>query len=403
MFSMVLGLSHSTLRLSTLFLAFLAMFLMGEFFPDEPRKIHPILSPPFLLTANPLFFLLSFTFLTDVPHLALTLAALALGRRAEKTDRPVWWAACSAAASLAYLVRQIGVLIPVGLALHLLLRGKLTPKRGVLLLALPAATLAVHQYWFHFIHGSTLTFEIYRQATSAGLAEPLKLAWNLYFRSGAGVLYCALFSVPQLLALNADGFRAPSRGAALGAAGLLAPLLLGSEPLFNMGIIYPGGLGSPDISAMSAKAAAACGGLVSSRPGARRRRRFSAGWGAGPSSRSRGRTKASRSCAFPASCNLSRCFREPFTPTATCSHCPLAVVGMSGFAPFSRGGAPVLGRLVGGGNVCLVSGRDLGLPELERRQVAAGRAAVRLGIPAERIFNGLIGAVFTFTRPTCAG
>ncbi len=394
MFSMVLGLSHSTLRLSTLFLAFLAMFLMGEFFPDEPRKIHPILSPPFLLTANPLFFLLSFTFLTDVPHLALTLAALALGRRAEKTDRPVWWAACSAAASLAYLVRQIGVLIPVGLALHLLLRGKLTPKRGVLLLALPAATLAVHQYWFHFIHGSTLTFEIYRQATSAGLAEPLKLAWNLYFRSGAGVLYCALFSVPQLLALNADGFRAPSRGAALGAAGLLAPLLLGSEPLFNMGIIYPGGLGSPDISAMSAKA----GGVLAAawfRPAlvaAAAAAIF--GWlGRWPELKAAWKDEGVAVMRLP--CLLQFAAMLPgaiYTDRYMLPIVPLAVVWGCQALRHSRAGgsASSLAALLAGAAMFAWSlAGTWDYLNWNDAKWAAGRAAVRLGIPAERIFNGL--------------
>ena len=169
-----------------------------------------------------------------------------------------------------------------------------------------------------------------------------------------------------------DSGRRPE-GAALGAAGLLAPLLLGSEPLFNMGIIYPGGLGSPDISAMSAKA----GGVLAAawfRPAlvaAAAAAIF--GWlGRWPELKAAWKDEGVAVMRLP--CLLQFAAMLPGAIYTDRYMLPLSLWPSCGdvrlCAILARGERLVLGRLAGGGgNVCLVSGRDLGLPELERRQV----------------------------------
>ena len=99
--------------------------------------------------ANPIVFTLSFTYMTDVPFVALatwsSLAMiLALDRRSE-----AWLAAAALGAALAVGVRAVGVVLPVAMALTLLVaagRWGRHPRRVALAL-LPLAAFAALAWW----------------------------------------------------------------------------------------------------------------------------------------------------------------------------------------------------------------------------------------------------------------
>lgn len=241
LWSLAAGFSHETLRLSTLALAALAALLTGLYSREDSPQ------PALAVALNPLFLLLSFTFMTDVPYLAWSLLALLLYKLAAGKDGWAWWLAASAAAALAYLVRQTGILIPAGVLLFLFLKGRLDARRALLAAALPAAAAAGHLWWYFSVHGVTWAGAAAVQGgTLAGLASPLRFVLEFYFRSAAAALYLCLFTLPFALRALGGGARLPANrdfiAAALAALPFLA--LKGSMPYYS-GVMRETGLGVP--------------------------------------------------------------------------------------------------------------------------------------------------------------
>lgn len=248
LFAKAFGLSFGALRASTLALSALALALFSRLAGGSRRDAG------LQLLANPLFFVLSFTYMTDVPYLAWFLLSVLLYQAALREDRAALWLAASAAAGLAYLVRQIGILVPAGAVLLLWRSGALTPRRAALALGPALLAAGLHQLWFHFFHGPTWASVVYNgAATAAMLSDPLRLSWEVYRRLAGGVLCLGLFTAP--LALGAlRGWRRPAAGAAAAALVFLAPFLLlqGAFPYF-LNIIHEAGLGAPTIPGLEAK------------------------------------------------------------------------------------------------------------------------------------------------------
>jgi 4-amino-4-deoxy-L-arabinose transferase-like glycosyltransferase len=114
--SYLLGFSYTSLRLSTLLLAGIALVL---YYRVLCRSLRPALAllTTLLLLFHPLVFHLSYTFMTDIPFLAVVLAAIWCMSTAFNDVGRIrlgWLAAGSGLVGLACLVRQIGiVLVPV--------------------------------------------------------------------------------------------------------------------------------------------------------------------------------------------------------------------------------------------------------------------------------------------------
>ena len=137
--SLVLGFSFATLRLSTLafsLLASCALYLILRELEASPRVA---LLGALSVAANPVVLLLSSSFMTDMPFVGCTLMALLCYIRAMRRGqvRLVWLGGAWAFA--AFLDRQIGILTPLA-ALPLLVPrpGSAPMKRSAVLLALGA-------------------------------------------------------------------------------------------------------------------------------------------------------------------------------------------------------------------------------------------------------------------------
>ena len=136
--SLVLGFSFATLRLSTLALALLAACALYLILRELGARPSVALLGALTLAANPVVLLLSSSFMTDVPFVASTLLALLCYTRAMRRGqiRWAWWG--GAWACLAFLDRQVAIVTPLA-ALLLLMpppRGEL--KRSAVLLVLGA-------------------------------------------------------------------------------------------------------------------------------------------------------------------------------------------------------------------------------------------------------------------------
>jgi hypothetical protein len=113
------GLTHTTLRISTIALSCLGLLAVFDLFRQEgmPPGIAGFLTA--VLALNPLFFELAGTFMTDVPAFSFAFISLACFVRALGTGRMLWLFPAVAAALLAVTTRQntLTVLLVAGILL----------------------------------------------------------------------------------------------------------------------------------------------------------------------------------------------------------------------------------------------------------------------------------------------
>lgn len=396
LFSRLFGLSHEVLRVSTLCLSLLALAAMRSLVRERPQGPW-LLSPGFALMTNPLFFLLSLTFMTDIPYLAWSLLALAVFARAARTDRAAWWLAGAGLASLAYLVRQIGILIPVGVATSLFLDSRLTRRRLGLILCPPLLVLAAHQSWFHWVHGPTWAYEVYvRGATAARLTDLPGLLAATYLRLAAAFLYVGLFTLPWIAALNAaEGLKLPKPASALAVLLTLLPLILkvNAFPFFS-GVIGEAGLGNPTVADFQFKAADLIGspyffGILTAAAvfsllgWSARLDELSAAW----------RDKAVAALAWPCLLQFGAVLLSPrFKDRYLLALLPLVLAWASRAAGPALEKAPMPRRLPGAAVSLLFLAWSLAgtrdYLNWNQAKWEAGRAAYRLGLKPEEVDNG---------------
>lgn len=156
---------------------------------------------------NPLSFVLSYTFMTDAYLLTLiTIAAWCYvrGLRGDTVDAR-WTVAGSVVAGLAFLVRQPGILVVVGVLTYLVASGRL--GRGVEALRTaarvalaPAVIVAAYVIWFRFVHGvpeGSNQVGFFKAFPDAGLGGIWELGQRLVV---LGAIYVGLFVLPVAVA-----------------------------------------------------------------------------------------------------------------------------------------------------------------------------------------------------------
>ena len=156
LFCLPLGFSFVVLRFSTWVAALLALCAFYLLLRELGVKRREALFGVALLGLNPVFFMLSATFMTDVPFLAASLWAsyalvVALERRSDG-----WLVAFAVLASVASAVRVVAVVPPIAAALTLFLQGGAWGRRParIVLAASPLAFLALLLLWgeSHTVH-----------------------------------------------------------------------------------------------------------------------------------------------------------------------------------------------------------------------------------------------------------
>jgi hypothetical protein len=146
-FVRVFGFSFGVLRISTIILAIIgcmALYLtLRELEFDRWRSLLGAL----VLAANPVFFVLSFSFMTDVPFLAMmNLAVLCYVTGVKRERYSLLWVGGLFAVA-AFLSRQVGVVIPLVLAPCLLQRGGGWARFGKRLLPMLVSLVVIGLLW----------------------------------------------------------------------------------------------------------------------------------------------------------------------------------------------------------------------------------------------------------------
>jgi hypothetical protein len=159
---------------------------------------------------NPLTYGLAFTFMTDPHFTALLVIAMWFYVRGLHPGRlsARWIALGSAAASLAFLVRQQGILIPLAVGLYLLLAGRWRPntagfRLAALVAGVPGLTMAAYYAWLLLVHGAPEQQGAFLdQMTEAGVDESRilisRMAYIAIAYIGFFVLPLAVSALPRL-------------------------------------------------------------------------------------------------------------------------------------------------------------------------------------------------------------
>jgi 4-amino-4-deoxy-L-arabinose transferase-like glycosyltransferase len=190
------GFSYGALRMSTLILSaasLLALYLLAREHGLR-RDVAGLVVLGFL--ASPLILRFSFTFMTDIPFVSLTLIALYLLTRGLRTGSPALLAVGSVVAGAAILTRQFGVALLIGMIAVWAINSALR-RRWLIVIAggtVPAVALVV-SYYQNLKHPSWL--QAYSEAAeSAFLRDSIALTLGSIGRIGVLVMYLGAFALP---------------------------------------------------------------------------------------------------------------------------------------------------------------------------------------------------------------
>jgi hypothetical protein len=205
LFASVLGPTFGAMRLSTVVLSALSGLACywgcRQLGVDRGRSALGAA----LYLFNPLLFSLSYSFMSDAQFVALLTISAAFYLRGLRPDRlsALFTIIGSFVAGLAFLERQQGALIPLGIVTYLVLSGRMRPnRRGVGLfmqvVALPAAMTVGYYLWFRFIHGiPKAQGDFVQKVKDAGIDGAALLASRL---SLIEATYSGLFILPIAIA-----------------------------------------------------------------------------------------------------------------------------------------------------------------------------------------------------------
>jgi dolichyl-phosphate-mannose-protein mannosyltransferase len=215
LFCLPYGFSFTALRFSTLVLSLTGILLTYQIFKQLFASPKTAFIAALLICVNPLYFLLSNSFMTDVPFYAVSMIAVLAYIRAIKNDSVKWVIIATIAACIAILIRQVGLVIPVAFALTIIYKDGLKYKTilkaflpvlaaiavYVLYLKLMQATIGlpgVHDYKFKEL------IAIITHPTIGNVIHTLK-------RSVGCMIYLGLFCLPFLFVNTIKRFKAAGK------------------------------------------------------------------------------------------------------------------------------------------------------------------------------------------------
>lgn len=202
LFSLPAGFSYTALHVSTLVASFIG--LVGVYIAvrdvERPRWLALIIT--LTLATNPIYYVLSHTFHTDVLFMALTTWAAVFLARVLRGGSNMQLVVGTAIATAATLSRELALCVPVAFAVASLMRSMRTPGsvlRAFLPLLSSASAFILFRYWLATsgrlpaaVDGKTLEL---LQAFS----DPVRFLTLMFGNSYVVLIYLGLFLLPILI------------------------------------------------------------------------------------------------------------------------------------------------------------------------------------------------------------
>jgi 4-amino-4-deoxy-L-arabinose transferase-like glycosyltransferase len=254
LFSLLIGFSYDALRLSTLLLGLSGVLATYLVVREAGGGRRAALFGALALAANPIYFALAHTFMTDVPFLGLAAPSLLFLMRSLRSGSNRDLALGTALATAAILCRKLGLFLPIAFACALLVRRGFSPGsalRALLPLAAGLAALLLFESWLRASGALPYKYDLQTREFWEAIAAPGRLLAAAPKRIVASGVYLGLFLSPLLL-LPVENGRGDRRGpglrarAALIAAAVIASALLlrgGARMPLGVNVIEPGGIG----------------------------------------------------------------------------------------------------------------------------------------------------------------
>lgn len=229
------GFSFTVLRFSTLLLGWLGVLVFHRCLLAYTDNRQAALWGALVLLFNPFYFFLSYSFMTDVPFVALMLLSVGHFSRALEAQKPgLHWSLGLLFAILATLIRQLGLLVPLAFALALMLKRQNLRAAFWAILPFTLTGLSLKAY--------TLWLESLQELPSVygHPGKVLEQLFSTYFLQEAGwrlgvlLFYLGFFFLPFLPGGLKNAVRPISLFMALISAGALAMLSWEHIPVGNI-------------------------------------------------------------------------------------------------------------------------------------------------------------------------
>lgn len=232
LFCLPFGFSFTALRVSTLVAAYLGAVALFGLLRELGATRRQAFFAAACLLCSPLYFSLSFTFMTDVPFVAACLGAVWLWVGGIKRSSATWALAAVGLSVCATLNRQLGLALPLAFAAGELVRLGVTRRallRATLPVACTVAALLLYQLWLANGPGTPGLYHQKEDALRVAISGLLSFrGWRLPFERTLGaLLLVGGMLIPLLWLLPLPGLhRASVRRGAAAAAAVMALLAL---------------------------------------------------------------------------------------------------------------------------------------------------------------------------------
>ncbi len=194
----VLGLNFTTLTLATLGMSAAALVLCYVLLRHLAIPPALALLGTALLAANPLFVFLSYSFMTDITLLVLVLAASLCFLHGGRQGALAWWVAGSVLVGLAYLTRQIGLLLLPSLLGYLWWTRQLTWRRAAATILPALGMVGLYTLWERLQPPPLMTYAL-QDLIRYALSDPVSYLRSLLNRLILSLPVLGLFLLPLLV------------------------------------------------------------------------------------------------------------------------------------------------------------------------------------------------------------
>lgn len=213
LFCLPFGFSFTALRLSTLVLGLVGIFVTYGLFREVKTNRTTALLAALTVAINPLYFELSFTFMTDVPFFAFSMLSILFLMRGIRQESNIELLAGNLFVCLAILIRQLGIIIPLSFGIAYLAKNGVTRKTlqtALLPIVLSVSILIAYQIWMQSTTGLSPLYNrgydsIFESST--GFLQAIKL---LVYRFLVELTYLGLFTLPFLIILTINKWKTAS-------------------------------------------------------------------------------------------------------------------------------------------------------------------------------------------------
>ena len=156
-FTKLFGYSIEMLRVSTLAISLLGLIFIYLLLRELEYNWQTSFLAVLLVLFNPFSFPLNFTFFTDHFFISLLFISTYFYYRAFKSKKDYFIIIASVVASASILVRQNGILIPLGVLIYLVFcerSFKVIIRKSLFTLLIPLVTFLGFTYWLQAVHGA---------------------------------------------------------------------------------------------------------------------------------------------------------------------------------------------------------------------------------------------------------